>query len=100
MKTKSGKHVIFHIDRNPFVRLDAPLPLDWLEQAIDNGEWFFLPEDGNPTAYGRLRGYPQIYSAGYPTKEAALNAAEEWEIQKQKAPEENFDQIKWATIDI
>lgn len=80
MKTKSGQHITFHRDACPFAKPGAKIPPDYTE-FVDK-PWFFTRADGNPTALGRLRGYPMIYSPAFATEEEALAAAEAWEVKK------------------
>jgi hypothetical protein len=79
METKSKHHVTFHRSHCPFARADATIPADYTVAEFANKPYFFVSKDGNPTAVGNLRGYPMIYSLGYETEQAALDAAEEWE---------------------
>lgn len=62
--TPSGQHRIFHYAQ-------AGQPDAFAEDAAVQGPWFFEPNDAH--------GGDGVYSDGYPTQEAALDAAIAWE---------------------
>lgn len=79
--TKSGAYQIFDITN--FLP-GRPIPKEFCEEAEKGGFWFFMPSewtevDGWRSTIGYLRNFPMIYSTGFPTEKAALEAAEKWE---------------------
>lgn len=86
IKTKSEEHIIFDIT-DPSFCSGKMIPSDF---DTSTGEWFFQPTAWEPPAWGfnfiylGKRGFPMAYSPGYPTLEAALAAAETWEIERKK----------------
>lgn len=82
MLTESGLHRV--IDITSFLP-GRTIPFDFCKaaNAPDGGPWFFQPVWwSEENAWGRgstLFGFPHQYSPGYPTPEAALLAADEWE---------------------
>lgn len=85
VKTVSGKHLIFHMERCPFAKNSLDIPLEFLKEwDATGGSWFFMESDGCKTVLGEMRGYPLIYSPAFKTPEEALAAAETWETEKAK----------------
>jgi hypothetical protein len=84
VRTKSGNHLV--VDVTEFLP-GHPIPVEFSQEAELHGCWFFMPPEwadpaeGFGSAIGNLRGYPLIYSPGFPTCEEALEAAEGWEIK-------------------
>lgn len=66
-----------------------PIPAEFEEESQSGGTFFFQPawwceEEGWGSFLGQRRGFPMIYSPAYPTAEAALEAANEWESTKDR----------------
>lgn len=89
VKTPQGKYVI--LDITEFLP-GRKIPESFCEEAEKNGPFFFQPSDwtlenywgGNAVAYiiGQEKCWPMIYSIGFPTVEAALEAASRWEAEQ------------------
>jgi hypothetical protein len=83
MVTPEGKYTIFDITE--FLP-GRPIPQEFCDEANQGGPWFFQPahwseKNGWYSALGDLRKYPLLYSIGFPTAEAALEAATGWELR-------------------
>jgi hypothetical protein len=83
MVTSEGKYMIFEI--TSFLP-GKPIPQEFCDEANLRGPWFFQPshwsaKNGWYSNIGDLRKFPLLYSIGFPTAEAALVAATEWEAR-------------------
>jgi hypothetical protein len=86
MKTPKGHYSIFDITE--FLP-GRPIPQNFCDEANQHGPFFFMPASwtlenfwgGDSIAYikGKEKSWPMMYSIGFPTAEAALEAATEWE---------------------
>ncbi len=91
--TASGKFVIFHLgnDMDFFVGNDDTNGYEEHYKLSEHATkpWFFQPSSWFPFSnnYGSLinnrRKSLMIYSEGYKTKEDALRAAEDWELEEE-----------------
>lgn len=84
IKTASGQYIIFDITE--FLP-GKPIPNDFFQES--NGPWYFMPSHWEAPDWGGItiasyRGFPFCYSPGFATAEEALQAAEEWEVTKEK----------------
>jgi hypothetical protein len=88
MVTPKGKYAIFDIT---LFLPGRTIPSDFCKEAEERGPYFFQPSHwtqenywgGSNIAYLATRKgflpWPMMYSTGFPTAEAALEAATEWE---------------------
>lgn len=98
--TPLGRYVIFDITEFLPGRL---IPQDFCDEANTRGPFFFQPSDwgldnywgGSAIAYlvGKDKCWPMMYSIGFPTMEAALEAATDWEV-KQPAREKHWSELQ------
>lgn len=87
LTTKSGKFIIADITDPSFFPGKSPPAM--YQDPTHEGSWFFWPceflaGDFGGIAVARLSGYPMCYSPGFATSEAALEAAEKWEVETPK----------------
>lgn len=100
MKTPLGQYVIFDITE--FLP-GRPIPQSFLEEAEAHGPWFFQPAlwsaancwGGSTIAeyMGEAKSFPILYSIGFHSEEAALEAATAWEA---KDPDRHRGKFDWT----
>lgn len=88
MVTKRGFYRVFDVSDPSFLPGQL-IPGDFVPMPTNGGTWFFMPSDWEGPDWGgsyfaSLRKFPMAYSLGFGTADAALEAAQEWENDKER----------------